>query len=848
MLGISLKSALAHRLRLALTALAVMLGVTFVTGTLTYTDALNGVFTSLVEEGTEGVDVYVAPKTEFESLMDYGAGGPGLPESMVDRIREVPEVAVAYGTVTGYAQFVDKKGKAITPFGPPTLGISWVEDAGLSSVQITDGRAPSGPGEVVMDAVTARDHGFGVGDEVEVLLQGPKETFDLVGIIDGPSGSGFGGATMAAFDLETAQQLFDKKDRVDQIEVAAAEGTSPTELRNVLAAELPDDVELKTGAAQTAEVKDQIQQGFGFFTTVLLVFAAVAVFVGAFIIFNTFSIIVAQRTKEFGLLRAIGASQWQVMASVLVEAALIAAVASALGILLGLAMAVGLQNLMDAVGVDLPAATLELAPRTIVVGFLVGFAVTMFSALLPARRAARISPVAAMQEIRTEDDSMKAARVYAGVGLTLVGAALMAAGLLSIVPEELTAVGVGALLVFLGVAGLGPVFARSLAGALGAPLPRVFGVTGTLARENSRRSPRRTASTAAALMVGLALVTLVAMFASSLKASIDSALSATVKADLIVTGQTFASTTGFSPRIARDLKALPEVEVASAFRFGEWKGSDEATRTLLAVDPETIDDVMELGLVSGSFEDFRDGGLLLRDVEAEGRGATAGDTLEMTFAATGKQTIPIAGVFEAEIDDRYLLALPTYEENFERQHDLQVHLIAAPGVSSQELRRAAEKALEEFPTVRVLDQAGLREESSRLIDQMLNMVYGLLALALIIAVLGITNTLALSVHERRREVGLLRAVGATRSQIRRMIRWEAAIIAVFGTVMGVVVGTAFGWALILTLRDDGFTKTVLPLAQIVAFVVIAAIAGLLAAVLPARRAARLDVLDAIAFE
>ena len=847
MLGISLKSALAHRLRLALTTLAVMLGVTFVTGTLTYTDALNGVFTSMVEEGTAGVDVYVAPKTEFESLMDYGAGGPGLPESMVETVESVPGVAVANGAVTGYAQFVDKKGKAITPFGPPTLGISWTEDPGLSSVRLTDGRAPSGPGEVLMDAVTAADHGFQVGDQVEVLLQGPKETFDLVGIIDTPSGSGFGGATMAAFEMETAQKLFKKKGRVDQIEVAAEEGTSATELRNLLAAELPDNVELKTGTAQAQETKKQIQQGFGFFTTVLLVFAAVAVFVGAFIIFNTFSIIVAQRTKEFGLLRAIGASGRQVMTSVLVEAALIAAVASALGILLGLGLAVGLQNLMDAVGIDLPAATLELAPRTIVVGFLVGFGVTMFSALLPARRAARISPVAAMQEVRTEDDSLSSRRIYLALAVTILGALVMGAGLLSLVPEEVSVVGLGALLVFLGVAGLGPVFARSLAGALGSPLPKLFGITGTLARENSRRSPRRTSSTAAALMVGLALVTLVAMFASSLKASIDSALSSTVKADLIVMGQSFA-TTGFSPRIARDLAQLPEVELASPFRFGEWKGSDGGTRTLLGVDPQTIDHVMELGLIEGSLDEFQDGGLLMRDVEAEGRGISAGDSIEMTFAATGKQTIPLVGVFSGEIDDRYLLALPTYEDNFTRQQDLQVHLLTAPGVSPDEMRTAVEGRLEEFPNVRVLDQAGLREESSRLIDQMLNMVYGLLALALIIAVLGITNTLALSVHERRREVGLLRAVGASRSQVRRMIRWEAAIIAVFGTVMGVVVGTAFGWALISTLRDDGFSETVLPWVQIIIFVVIAAIAGLLAAVLPARRAARLDVLDAIAFE
>ena len=847
MLKASLKSAFAHRLRLALTALAVMLGVTFVAGTLIFTDSLNEVFTSMVEEGTEGVDVYVQPHTEFESLIDYGAGGPGLPEDMVAEVRALPGVAIAEGSVTGYAQFVDANGEAITPVGPPTLGISWTEDPELSTVQITEGRSPTGSNEVVMDAVTADDNGFAVDDQVEVLLQGPKENFTLVGIFNTASGAGFGGATMAAFDLETAQLLFGKGRKVDQIEVAAEEDTSPTELRNSLTAALPDDIDLITGADQATETKKQIQQGFGFFTTVLLVFAAIAVFVGAFIIFNTFSIIVAQRMKEFGLLRAIGATERQVMASVLVEAAFIAAVASALGILLGLGMAVGLQALMDAVGVDLPTATLELVPRTIVVGFAVGFGVTLLSALMPARRAARIPPIAAMQDLRTEEDATTARRVYIGAGLTLLGAALMGAGLLSVVPEEVSAVGFGALLVFLGIAGLGPVFARSLAGGLGAPLPRLFGITGTLARENSRRSPRRTSSTAAALMVGLALVTLVAMFSSSLKASLDSALSSTAKADLIVMGQSFAST-GFTAEIAENLEALPEVQIASPFRFGEWKGADGLTRTLLGVDPATIDDVMELGLVSGSLAGFRDGGLLMKDVEAESRGVSVGDSIEMTFGSTGKQTIPIVGIFEGGVDDRYLLSLPVYEENYARQQDMQVHLVGAAGIPAGEMRAAVEAEVSEFPNVQVLDQEGLKEESSKLIDQMLNMVYGLLGLALIIAVLGITNTLALSVYERRREVGLLRAVGATRPQIRRMIRWEAAIIAVFGTVIGVIVGSAFGWALIRTLEDEGFTEIVVPLAQIAAFILIAALAGLMAAVLPARRAARLDVLEAIAFE
>lgn len=848
MIKASLKAAFAHRLRFALTTLAVTLGVTFVAGTLIYTDTLNTVFTSMVEESTAGVDVYIQPEIEFETLTGHGLGGPSLPEELVDEVRAVPGVAVAEGSVTGYAQFVDKDGEAITPFGPPTLGVSWTEDPTLSSVVLKDGRAPTAPDEVAMDATTAERYDYAVGEDVEILLQGPKEIFSLVGIFDSASGGGFGGATLAAFERSTAQVLFEKKGKVDAIEVAAEEGISSVEMRNTLSTSLSGDLEFTTGEDEAAEIKDQIQRGFGFFTTVLLVFAGIAVFVGAFIIFNTFSIIVAQRMREFGLLRAVGATGRQVMTSVLLEATIVALIASALGIVLGMVTAQGLQKLLEAVGFDLPSASLELNPRTIVVGFAVGLGVTLFSALAPARRAAAIPPVAAMQELRADEEVTKRHRLYIGAGLTGIGAIFMAAGLVPVVDQEISAVGLGALLVFLGVATLGPVFARRLAGMLASPLPRMFGITGTLARENSRRAPRRTASTAAALMIGLALVTLVATFASSLKGSIDSALSTSLKADLIVMPQSFADTAGFSPAIRERLQDLPEVEVASPMRFGEWKGDDDQTRTLLAVDPKTVEDVLELEVQSGSVADLRDGGVLLRDVEAETRGLTAGDSMVMVFGNTGEQEVEIDGVFGAATDDRYLLSLQTYAENYSRQSDIQVHLTATQGVTIDDLRVSVEGALEEFPNVRVLDQAGLREESSKLIDQMLNMIYGLLALALIIAVLGITNTLALSVYERRREFGLLRAIGATRSQIRRMIRWEAAIIALFGTVVGVVIGCVFGWALITSLREDGFSRVVLPLGQIAIFIIIAAAAGLLAAVLPARRAARLDVLEAIAFE
>ena len=848
MIKAALRSAASHRLRLLLTMLAVMFGVTFVSGTFIYTDTLDQVFDDMVESGTDSADVYVRPEVEFQTLSDYGGGGPGLPETMVGQIQDVDGVAAAEGYVGGYAQFVDQQGEAIAPFGPPTLGMSWTSTEQLNTMRIVTGEPPAGPHEVAMDAQTANDHGFAVGDSVEILLQGPKATFELVGILDRKEGSGFAGATIAAFDQGTAQMVLGKGDRYDQIDVAASDGVTPDELRSNLAAALPDDIETITAQDEATQVKSEIQQGFSFFTTVLLVFAGVSLFVGAFIIFNTFSIIVAQRMREFGLLRAIGATGRQVVGMVLIEAVAIGVIASILGIAAGFGAAVGLQALMDAVGIDLPTAPLELEMRTIVTSAIVGIGVTLFSAALPARRAGRIPPIAALQEQTLDERGMARRRLWLGSSALLVGLAAATSGLLGISDLELPLVGVGVLLVFLGIAILSPVFAKGLAGALAAPLPRLFGVTGTMARENSRRAPRRTAATAAALMVGLALVTLVATFASSLKGSVENAMEATVKADLVVMPKSLASTIGFTPRIATDVRSLPEVRVASQMRMGEWEGDDGDRRTLVAVDPATIDQALDLDMVSGSVDALSDGGILVREAEADLRGIEVGDAIEMTFGATGARSVEVDGIFAAEMDDRYLLSMDTYEENFPRQLDIQLHIAKADGVSTANFRKAVEGVLAAYPNVQVLDQAELREVSAGLIDQMLNMVYGLLALALIIAVLGIANTLALSVHERRREMGLLRAIGATPRQLRRMIRWEAAVIALFGTVLGVVIGIAFGWALIQALEDEGFNTMVVPVVQVVIFIVVAGFAGSLAAALPARRAGRLNILESIAYE
>ena len=572
-----------------------------------------------------------------------------------------------------------------------------------------------------------------------------------------------------------------------------------------------------------------------------------ALLVGAFLIFNTFTIIVAQRTRELALLRCLGASRRQVMTSVLLESLIVAVVASLVGLGLGVLIANGLKALLTGIlNFDLPTTGTVFLWRTVIVSLAVGIVVTVLAALLPARKATRVPPVAALQpETAFAPTHFRKRRIVLGVLVTLVGIALLLAGLFQNEGNRLVNVGSGAVIVFFGVAILSPLIARPLARLIGWPFAKAFRLPGTLARENAMRNPRRTASTAAALMIGLALVTFVSIFAASIKASTTETLDRTIAADYILMNDTF---TPFSPDLATRLADQPELAAVVGVRLGAFK-LNGATKQLIGIDPAAYDRVVKTEVLSGSIADLQSGGLAVKEDVAKANGWTVGERVALQFPRGGTQQVTVKAIYkDNSVNGDYLLSLADYERFYADQADSQILVQAAPGTTPAASRAAIDRVLVDFPNVTVRDQAEYKAETARQIDQVVNLFYALLALAVVIALFGIVNTLGLSIFERIRELGLLRAIGATRRQVRSMIRWEAVIIAVLGAVLGLAVGVFFGWTIVRALRSVGITEFAVPGGQLVIFVVFAALAGILAAVLPGRRAARIDVLRAITTE
>jgi putative ABC transport system permease protein len=847
MLRTTLKNLMAHKLRLALTALSVVLGVGFVAGTFVLTDTMSRTFDNLFADVTKGVDVYVRSESSFEAQI--GGSRKPIPDDLLERIREVDGVAVASGSVDGYAQFVDQDGKAVTPNGAPTLGVNWVPEP-LTPLTLRDGSAPTDPDEVVVDAGTAGDHRFQVGDRIKVLTQAGSREFTVSGIAGFGDADNLAGATLASFETETAQELFDRKGQFASIEVAAEDGVSTADLQTRIEEVLPQGTEASSGASVAREQAQSIQQGLGFFNTALLVFAGIALFVGAFIIYNTFSITVAQRMREFGILRALGASGGQIMASVLLEALLVGLIASVVGLGLGVAIALLLQVLLATFGIELPSTTLQLLPRTVVVSLVVGTVVTLVSSVLPARKAARVTPMEALRDAQPTGARWSARRTVTGLLLTVVGAGILLFGLFGNSSQGLSLVGLGAFTTFIGVSVLTPLFASPLARLIGTPFGRMMHLPGKLAQQNAARNPRRTASTAAALMIGLALVGLVGIFAASLKASTNKIVDESLKADFMISNASIAAPPAISPRLAADVAELESVRSVASLRQAQFRDDQKRSLFLAATDPATFDDVADLEVTEGSIEALSDGGVLLFAPTAEDLGLSVGEDLEMRFAATGSRDVPVAGLFENKsmVNSDYIISVDTYDEVFTERVDSAVLVAKSPDASPAEARTEIEKVTDRYPNVELRDQTEIKERSAADVDQLLGLVTALLGLALVIALLGITNTLALSVFERTRELGLLRAVGMARKQTRSMIRWEAVIISLFGALLGITVGIFFGWAFVSALNDQGITEFAVPFGQLVIYVLFAGLAGIVAAIPPARRAARLNVLEAIATE
>ncbi|MCU1599614.1 MAG: ABC-type transport system, involved in lipoprotein release, permease component [Frankiales bacterium] len=836
----TVRGMLAHKLRLFLTTASIALGVAFLAGTLILTDTMNTAFDRFFGQVSSGTDSVVRHESSYEAASGAGVTRAPIPASLLPDVQRVPGVAAAEGVVSGYALLTDTDGKAVLPAGgAPTMGYTMTSDVKLRGhVHLLSGRAPSSAHEVAVDAFSASGHHLVVGSRIRILFRGPSETFTVVGTVGFGHEKSFGGTSSAYFTSSTAQRVLGTATTFDEIQVRGNGRISDAELTHRINAVLPHDVQAVTGAAAAKEASDTIKHLFRFVGVLFTMFAAIALFVGSFIIWNTFTMIVTQRSREIALLRAVGASRRQVLRNLLLEAGMLGVIASGVGIGLGIGVAKGLNALMSALGFTLPSTSMQIEARTIWVSLFVGTLVTVVSALVPARRATKVLPIEALRESTPGARPPSRRRGYAGLLLAGTGAYGIAHGLDQ---DRTNSVLLGVLAAILSVLTLAPLWARPLAGLLGLPL-RFRGVPGDLARDNAMRNPRRTASTATALMIGLTMVAGIGVVASSLKASFGTVLHNATKAQLYVTPAS-GQGGGFSPDVANLVRAVPGVRTVSPTGFGEARVGS-STETYSSVDPATVEQVLKLKVSSGSAALGTDG-IMVRTAFAKDKGYRLGQTVPVTFPATGTVRLTIKGMYDGTgyLDGNYVISLATEEAHVPDRLIAGALVLVDKGASTSQVKAGIAKALAAHPDARVLDRKGYEKQIGGLVDQLLALVSVMLLLSVIIALLGIVNTLALSVHERTRELGLLRAVGMTRGQVRAMVRWESVVISLLGASVGAAVGIGIGMALAQTIQ--GVTQVAVPTGQIVTYVLAAAVAGLLAAVGPSRSAAKVDVLRAV---
>jgi len=845
MTKVALRGLGARKGRTLLTTLAVILGVALIAGTYVFTDTIGSAFDDLIGETQAGIDVKVVPR---ESELEANQS-PTFPAALLDRVRDVPGAARVAGALTINGTIIDKEGDQLGGNGPPSLLVS-AGPAAFDPFEY-EGRPPRTDGEVALDAATAEDAGYQLGDQVRVAGSGPVKAYELVGIGSLGSVSSVGGIAVAVLTLPEVQRVGDQAGRLSEIDFAAAEGTTPEALRDRVAQRLGRGVEVRTSEQDVAAQTADIEEGLGFLTTALLVFGVVALLVGAFSIFNTFSITVAQRTRDFALLRTLGATRRQVLSVVVVEALLVGLLGSLLGLALGVALAPALRGLFEAIGIDLPGTGLVIAPRTVIVALLVGTVVTLVASLAPALKATRVPPMAALREGTLGDARRRGrARTIAGAVLTGLGVGVLALGLFGggETTQVLSLLGLGAFLVFLGVALLSPLLVRPLAAIVGAPLERVGGVAGRLARGNAIRNPGRTAGTAAALMIGLALVSFTTIFAEGFKASFSDSFERTIVADLVIENnfQTL-------PEEVEDAAGrVPGVATASALRFSESRlGDDEAF--IAGVDPRTGPAVLDIQWVEGDDGTLRElgtTGIAVEEQWAQDRDLAVGDRLTVGTPTNERLRLTVRGTYRdrGELFGPAILPSDVLERRFGAADPNVALLDVAEGQDVAAVQGRINAALDRaFPILESRTGEEFIDDQVGQVNQILSLFYALLSLAIIISLFGIVNTLALSIYERTRELGLLRAIGTSRRQVRRIVRGEAIITALIGGVLGLAVGVFFAAIVSRPLADEGFVLS-FPVGTLLVLLVLAALAGVLAAIAPARRASRIDVLRALAYE
>jgi putative ABC transport system permease protein len=835
MFRLTIKELAARKLRLLTTAFAVLLGVAFMAGTIVFTDTIGATFDSVLADANEGVDAYVRTPSEID--LGYGEPGPRLDASLIDTVASVDGVDQAALRINGYAQLVGRDDKPVGDVRKnPAFGSNWVTVDDLNPYDLASGTAPASDDEIVIDKASADKAGYATGDTATVLTKGEPREFTISGIATFGGKDSPAGATAVLFTDATATELLATPGQADAIAVTADPGVSQIDVSTAVQAAVGDSVEVITGETLIEQDQAALASDISSFRVIMLVFAFIAVFVGAFIINNTFSITVAQRTRDMAMLRAIGASGRQVKRSVLIEAFVIGALASVAGLVAGVGVASGLRVLMAAFGFEMPNGPMVISSQAMILSFTVGVGITLLSAWLPARRAARIAPIAALREVSVDRSGASAKRAVIGTVVTVGGIAALVAGL----QGSLELVGLGALAVFVGVAVLGPVLARPVAKAFGVPL-RARGLAGELATRNAMRNPKRTARTAASLMIGVALVGFITVFAASAKTSIAGSLETDFTGTHIVETGGWDNSVGLSPELADELRTTPGVDAVSQARVSPAVVDGSATDFFNAFDATTVDEVFALGSVEGDLDSLGADGIAVSTDEAAANGWTLGSTMPATFPG-GETTLVVEAIYSGATDwvGSMFVDLEALRANGGNDLDYRVY------VSGDE--DAINSVASGYASADVLDKDAFLGVVNGEIDTMLGLFYALLMLAVLIALLGIANTLALSIFERTRELGLLRAVGMSRSQLRSTVRWESIIIAVFGTTLGLAIGTFFGWAIVKAMADEGIDTLTIPVGSLAAVTAIAAVAGAVAAVLPARRAAKLDVLEALVSE
>ncbi len=845
MLRVTLKGLLEHKIRFILTTFAVVIGVAFVVGAFTLTDSVRSQFDKLFEEINAGIDLAVRGQEQF----DTGAFGtrPPVDASLLPQVQAVPGVEEAVGTAGGLpALLIGPDGKAVEPTGGPPLAVSWAATGPLQTLTLKEGRPPDVGGEVAIDVDTVERAEVAVGDTVTIQTQQGPSPFQLVGTFTFGESNALSGATLVAFTLPEAQRLYNLEGKYLEIDVALAEGADAGEVQAEIQQILPTGTEVVTGETLVEDSQEAVGEFVGIFGNVLLGFAGVVLFVGAFLISNTFTIVVGQRVRELALLRAVGASARQVAGSVFGEALVVGVLASGIGFVLGLGIALFLNAVLSAAGFGAGDTSLVITPRTFLVAALIGIGVTLVSSISPARKATTIPPVAAMRDGFSLQGTTVARRAVGGVAMIGIGSVLIAYALFGD-PDTLVLVGgmiVGAVLVFLGVALLSPTVAAPLARVVGAPFARLYRTPGRLAEENAARTPRRTASTASALMIGLALVSTALIVGNSIKQSVAETISGSIKADWYVQSGSFF---GFSTDVSTRMAELPELEAVSGIRFGQMQVNG-STKQVNAVDFDVVDDLFELDVRDGEIGPGVRGLAIGKDPAAE-QGLAPGDTVEVVFPDTGARQLPIVAVYEdTSVLGNWALDLDTFSDSYTENLDVFVAAKSAEGTTPDEVRAAVETVTVDYPQVEIQDRTEFTQAQEDQVNQFLVVINVFLVFAVLIAFIGITNTLALSVFERTRELGLLRAVGMLRPQVRRMIRLEAVIVAVFGALLGVAVGVLFGVTVTIALPDDLVSVLAVPFGSLLIVVVVAGVVGVLAALWPAWRAGRLDVLEAITTE